>query len=71
MLPDTPDEKQARDTVKLAALTLAWAVGWRTDPDEPFAIDQIAGLYVKNHRLFSYDFGRPHNGVSGWDLASR
>ncbi len=26
---------------------------------------------MQDDRLFSYDFGRPHRGVSGWERASR
>ncbi|MFQ6548561.1 YybH family protein [Aestuariibius sp. 2305UL40-4] len=62
---DTADEAELRD------LTSTWVAGWSTSPDEPFSIDQIADLYVKDERLFSYDFGRPHNGVEGWEAASR
>ncbi|WP_299631986.1 nuclear transport factor 2 family protein [uncultured Roseobacter sp.] len=62
---DTPDDAQLRQ------LTGAWVAGWSTSPDAPFSIDQIADLYVQDERLFSYDFGRPHNGVEGWEAASR
>ena len=61
----------ADDRAALAAQTRAWVAGWRTSPEAPFTIDQIADLYVKDDRLFSYDFGRPHNGVEGWEQASR
>ncbi|WP_422365023.1 YybH family protein [Pelagibius sp.] len=54
----------------LAAKTEAWVKGWHSSPEAPFSLDQIADLYVKDHRLFSYDFGRPHSGVEGWDKAA-
>ena len=59
------------DRSRLTHLTEKWVKGWRTSPDQPFKIGQIADLYVKTDRLFSYDFGRPHKGVEGWANASR
>lgn len=59
------------DDQELRELTQAWVAGWRTSPEAPFAIEQIADLYVQDERLFSYDFGRPHNGVQGWETASQ
>ncbi|HIC81993.1 MAG TPA: hypothetical protein EYH07_20065 [Kiloniellaceae bacterium] len=60
----------ADDRATLEAKTRAWVAGWHTSPEAPFAIEQIADLYVQDHRLFSYDFGRPHYGVEGWDKAA-
>lgn len=59
------------DDVTLRQLTEVWVGGWSTSPEAPFSIDQIADLYVQDERLFSYDFGRPHDGVQGWEAASR
>lgn len=59
------------DRSRLSSLTEKWVEGWRTSPDQPFKIDQISDLYAKTNRLFSYDFGRPHDGVEGWEEASR
>lgn len=59
------------DRQSLEQHTNAWVQGWRTSPEKPFRIEQIADLYVKDDSLFSYDFGRPHTGVSGWEQASR
>lgn len=59
------------DHAVLTELTQAWVSGWRTSPETPFTIDQIENLYVKDDRLFSYDFGRPHKGVEGWENAAR
>lgn len=63
--------KKTQDRETLAELTFAWVAGWRTSPEEPFTIDRISHLYIKDHGLFSYDFGRPHKGVEGWEQASR
>jgi ketosteroid isomerase-like protein len=62
---DPDDEAALRET------TSAWVAGWRTSPEDPFSIDDIAGLYLQDARLFSYDFERPHDGVQGWEAASR
>ncbi|MEM8813045.1 MAG: nuclear transport factor 2 family protein [Pseudomonadota bacterium] len=59
------------DRATLEARTLEWVAGWRTSFDVPFTIEQISHLYAKDDRLFSYDFGRPHDGVEGWEKASR
>ena len=67
----TKQQNAQSDPAAIAEKTRAWVAGWRTSPEAPFEIGQIAGLYVKDDRLFSYDFGRPHTGVSGWDKASR
>lgn len=63
---ETPADRDA-----LERRTLAWVEGWRTNPEEPFTIERIADLYAQDERLFSYDFGRPHDGVEGWARASR
>ena len=55
----------------IAAAVLKWVAGWHTSPEKPFKVAQVADLYVRDGRLFSYDFGRPHNGVEGWDAAAR
>ena len=65
-----PHDTQA-DAAVIAEKTRAWVAGWRTGPEAPFEIGRIADLYVKDDRLFSYDFGRPHTGVSGWETAAR
>ncbi|MEM9013422.1 MAG: nuclear transport factor 2 family protein [Pseudomonadota bacterium] len=71
-LAATPATAQtAEERAALEASTLAWVAGWRTSPEARFTIEQIAHLYVQDDRLFSYDFGRPHDGVEGWASAAR
>ena len=58
------------DSTQLRERTLAWVAGWRTSPEEPFSIDRVADLYAQDESLFSYDFGRPANGVASWARAA-
>lgn len=57
----------ADDENKLRELTLAWVNGWTTSPENPYAIEQVQDLYVKDDDFISYDFGRPYDGVVGWE----
>lgn len=66
----TENRQATEDHATLSAKTLAWVAGWHSSPDAPFSLDQISDLYVQDHRLFSYDFGRPHDGVEGWAKAA-
>ena len=61
--------KSDRDVVR--ELTRKWVSRWRTSTDKPFRLADISELYVDSEELFSFDFGRPHDGVSGWAAASK
>lgn len=59
------------DEITLQQLTRDWIAGWRTTPENPFAIEQLEQLYLKDDTFFSFDFGRPASGVEGWEMAKQ
>lgn len=56
---------QPKDEATLQEMTMQWINGWKTSPEQPFNINQVAYLYKQDDKLFSYDFGGITAGVLG------
>ena len=57
------------DRAQIIERTRSWIESWRTNPSEPFNLDNFRHIYAQDETFSSFDFGRPHDGFRDWASA--